>query len=71
MVMMKIAMLVVALGIAGGIVLWSKSPTVPVSPSAQSISIQDLHALAHLESLPVQQFEDQTFVFVAEAPTPK
>jgi hypothetical protein len=47
MVMMKIAMLVVALGIAGAIVLWSMSPTVHVSPSAQSISIQELHALAH------------------------
>jgi len=70
--MMKIAMLVVALGIAGVIVLWSKSPAVHVlSPSAQSISIQELHALAHLEGLPIQHFEDQTFVFVAEAPTTK
>jgi hypothetical protein len=71
MVMMKIAMLVAALGVAGAIVLWSKSPAVHVSPSAQSISIQELHALAHLEGLPIQHFEDQTFVFVAEAPTTK
>jgi hypothetical protein len=71
MVMMKIAMFVGALGIAGVIVLWSKSPAVQVSPSAQSISIQELHALAHLEGLPVQHFEDQSFVYVAEAPATK
>jgi hypothetical protein len=71
MVMMKIAMFLVALGVAGVIVLWSMSPTVHVSPSAQRISIQELHALAHLEGLPVQHFEDHTFVFVAEAPTTK
>jgi hypothetical protein len=51
MAMMKTAMFVVAVGIAGAIVLWSMSPTVHVSPSAQSISIQELHALAHLEAL--------------------
>jgi hypothetical protein len=69
--MMKIAMFVVALGIAGVIVLSSRSPAVHVSPSAQSISIQESHARAHLEGLLVQHFEDRTLVYVAEAPTTK
>jgi hypothetical protein len=69
--MMKIAMFFITLGVAGVIVLWWKSPAVQVSPRAQSISIQELHALAHLEGLPIQHFEDQTFVFVAEAQTTK
>jgi hypothetical protein len=30
-----------------------------------------LDALAHLEGLPVQHFEDQTFVYVAKTPTTK
>jgi len=30
------------------------------------MSIQDLHALAHQEGLPIQQFEDESFVFTAQ-----
>ena len=33
-----------------------------------AISISEIHNQAHIEFLPVQQIEDQTFVFVAEAP---
>jgi hypothetical protein len=63
--MIKTSILLVALGIAGGIVLWSKSPAVTASPPSQSISIQEMHALAHVGSLPVQQFEDQSLIYPA------
>ena len=33
-----------------------------------AISIWEIHNQAHLEFLPVQQFEDQSLVFVAEEP---
>ena len=61
--MLKISMLLVALGIAGGIVLWSRSPSVIGSPTATKMSIQEIHALAHQENLPVQEFEDQSLVY--------
>ena len=32
-------------------------------PSAATISIWEMHNLAHLENLPVQHFEDQSLVF--------
>jgi hypothetical protein len=65
--LLKIGTLIVALGIAGGTVLWSKSPAVNRLGTAQMISIQELHALAHLKGLPVQQFEDQSLIYPAPA----
>ncbi len=65
--MSKIAMLVVTLGIAAaGFVMWWTAPELTGRPTAQGISIQDLHSLAHQEGLPVQQFEDDSFVFTAQ-----
>jgi hypothetical protein len=58
--MAKIVTLVVALAFAGGGVLWAISPTVERSATVQSISIQELHALAHLDALPIQHFEDMS-----------
>ena len=56
--MIKIAVVaVVALCIAGVGMGWSRSPVAVGSPAAQ-ISIQQIHALAHLEGLPVQHFEE-------------
>jgi hypothetical protein len=64
--MSKIAMLVIALGIAAtGFVMWWNAPELKGRPTAQGISIQELHALAHQEGLPVQQFEDESLVFTA------
>jgi hypothetical protein len=63
----KIALPLVALGIACCIVLWSKSPAINASPTAQTISIQEIHALVHHEDLPVQQFEDQSLIYPALA----
>ena len=61
--MLEISLLLVALGIVGGIVLWLKSPAIKGSSAAQSISIQELHMLAHLESLPIQELEDQSLIY--------
>ena len=61
--MTKTAMLVIVLGIAVGFVLWSFAPEIKGRSTARNISIQELHALAHQEGLPVQQFEDQSLVF--------
>jgi hypothetical protein len=56
--MIKIAVVaVVALCIAGVGMGWSRSPVAVGSPAAQ-ISIQQIHALAHLKGLPVLQFEE-------------
>jgi hypothetical protein len=63
----KIALTLVALGIACSIVLWSKSPVINASPTAQTISIQEIHALVRHEDLPVQQFEDQSLIYPALA----
>ena len=60
--MTKTAMLVIVLGIAVGFVLWAFVPEIK-GRSTANISIQELHALAHQEGLPVQQFEDQSLVF--------
>jgi hypothetical protein len=65
--MSKTALLVIALGIAAaGFAMWWKAPELTGRPTAQGISIQELHSLAHQESLPVQQFEDDSFVFTAQ-----
>jgi hypothetical protein len=61
--MTKTAMLVIVLGFAVGFVLWSFAPELKGRSTAPNISIQELHALAHQEGLPVQQFEDQSLVF--------
>jgi hypothetical protein len=43
-------------------------PSVPaVSPSA-ALSILETHNLAHLENLPVQEIDDKTLFFTAQAP---
>jgi hypothetical protein len=61
--MSKTAMLVIALGIAVGFVLWSFAPEIKGQSTARNMSIQELHALTHQEGLPVQQFEDQSLIF--------
>jgi acid phosphatase class B len=42
--------------------------SVSTPTTTPTISIWEIHNQAHLEFLPVQQIEDQTFVFVAEEP---
>jgi hypothetical protein len=67
----KIVLPLVALGIACCIVLWSKLPAINALPTAQTILIQEMHALVRPEELPVQQFEDQTPIYPAPAQQPK
>src|ERR1700737_5419135 len=63
----KIRLFLVSLGIAAAIVLWPKSPAVTATPTAPSISIQELHRLIPLHGLPVQQLEDQGLVYSGSA----
>jgi hypothetical protein len=63
--MSKIAILVI-IGIAVGFVMWWKAADLKGEPTAQNISIQELHALAHQEGLPIQHFEDHSLVFTAQ-----
>jgi hypothetical protein len=65
--MVKVVTIVVALGLTVAIGLWSKSSAVNGSPTVQTISIQELHALAHLEGLPIQHFEDKSVIYPALA----
>jgi hypothetical protein len=61
--MPKIIALVVALGFVVGAALWAMSPTVKGTATAQSISIHELHAVAHLEALPIQEFDDMSVIY--------
>jgi len=47
----------------------SEISSVPTPTAVSQISILEIHNLAHLEFLPIQQIEDQTLAFTeAEAP---
>jgi hypothetical protein len=43
-----------------------ETASTPTKTTTQTVSIQELHALAHQENLPVLQFHDLTLVFTAE-----
>jgi len=64
--MSKIVTLVILIGFAVAFVMWWTAPDLKGRPTAQEISIQELHALAHQEGLPIQQFEDESVVFAAQ-----
>jgi hypothetical protein len=70
----KIFMGILAVAIAVGFAFWPNSndsfavgtvATVAVSAprTPARISIWEIHSLAHLENLPVQNFEDQSLIF--------
>jgi hypothetical protein len=61
--MVKSATLLAALGVAGAITLWSQMAAVNGTAGAATISPRELHALAHLEGLPLEHFEDYSLVF--------
>jgi hypothetical protein len=65
--MAKLSTLVVALAAVSAIMLWSKSPAGNRSPNAVRISPQELHALAYLDGLPIQDDEDQSLIYPARA----
>jgi hypothetical protein len=57
--MAKIIVVAVAsLGIAAALLGWSRPPAGRGLATSQMMSIQEMHALAHLEGLPVQHFEE-------------
>jgi hypothetical protein len=72
---------VVAAGLAAiGLGFWLSSATqsatgissVPTPTTVSQISVSEIHNLAHLEFLPIQQMEDQSLIFTeAERQAPK
>jgi uncharacterized membrane protein YgdD (TMEM256/DUF423 family) len=60
--MTKLTTLVVALG-AAAIMLVSMLPSGSGSPNATPITMQELHALAHLEGLAIQDYQDESLVY--------
>ena len=65
--MAKLSTLVVALAAVISIMLWSNPPAGNRSPDVDRISPQELHALAHLEGLSIQNHEDQSLIYPARA----
>jgi hypothetical protein len=63
----KIAAIVVGLGVLAVIVSGPKSPAVNGSPSAQTISVLQLHATINPDGLPIQRFEDQSLIYPIDA----
>jgi hypothetical protein len=61
--MTKIAALVVGSGALAVIMSGRKSPAVNGSPSAQTISVLELHATINPDRLPIQRFEDQSLIY--------
>jgi hypothetical protein len=53
--MFKTALLLVALGLVGAVAFGSRPPVVRGAPADQALSTQEMHALAHLEGLPIYQ----------------
>jgi hypothetical protein len=65
--MAKLSTLIVALAAVSALMLWSNSPSDNSSPNANRISPQELHALAHLEGLSIQDHEDQSLIYPTRA----
>jgi hypothetical protein len=72
MTIYRVALVIAALGLAVAFVSFLPSQkddvtagsiAVSAAPASARISIWEIHNLAHLEFLPVQQFEDQSVVF--------
>lgn len=49
---------------------WRSDEAASTKQVTQTVSVQELHALAHQESLPVLQFHDLTLVFTAPETEP-
>ena len=63
--MMRLAIpviLVVALIVVATTMLWSRSPSIELSSAAMP-SLQELHTMAGVHKLPVQEIEDQSLVY--------
>jgi hypothetical protein len=58
------AIAVVALIVVATTMLWSRSPSIELSSAAMP-SLQELHIMAGVHKLPVQEIEDQSLVYPA------
>jgi hypothetical protein len=56
------AIAVVALVVVAATMLWSRSPSIELSSAAMP-SLQELHTMAGVHKLPVQEIEDQSLVY--------
>jgi len=61
---MTMLALVAIVLLGGALALWSSHSAVSTSPrSSAAASFFEIHSKAHVENLPVEEFDDQTFVF--------
>jgi len=70
---MRRAVICVTAGLAGvtigfGLNSATSRSTTEISVSTPTISVWEIHNQAHLEFLPVQHIDDQTFVFTETSP---
>ena len=56
------AIAVAALIVVAATVLWTRSSSIELSTAAMP-SLQELHAVANVNKLPVQEIEDQSLVY--------
>ena len=56
------AIAVVALMVVATTMLWSRSPSIELAAAAMP-SLQELHTMAGVHKLPVQEIEDQSLVY--------
>ena len=72
--MHRLTLVIAVLGLALGLAIFSPSHNnelttasmaVSAAPAAPAISIWEMHGLAHLENLPVDDFEDHSLVFAS------
>lgn len=60
--LMIAAIAVVALMVVATTMLWSRSPSIELSTAAMP-ALQELHTMAGVHKLPVQEIEDQSLVY--------
>jgi hypothetical protein len=60
--LMIAAIAVVALMVIATTMLWSRSPSIELSTAAMP-PLQELHTMAGVHKLPVQEIEDQSLVY--------
>ena len=56
------AIVVIALTAVAASMLWSRSPSIELSTAAMP-SLQELHIMAGVHKLPMQEIEDQSLVY--------
>ena len=57
------AIAVAALMLVATTMLWSRSPSIELSAAAAMPPLQELHIMAGVHKLPVQEIEDQSLVY--------